>query len=322
MARSHIAILGATSHIAKGIILNYIKENDVELHLYVRNIRKIKKFISCWCVRCMGFIEIKDDFQDLFSNEYVAIINCVGVGTENKLSGDYFKYFEVTEFFDNLILNYLKINSDAIYINISSGIVYGDSDREGCEGEKSTISLSDARAREFCIVSNINSELKHRSFSDFNIVDLRVFSYFSRFADLREPYFVNQLVSAVIDQSIFVTNRYDMVRDYVHPDDLYQAVVLCINKKYINNAFDLYSLNSITKMKVIDLFVEKYGVDVEYDGDIPISGTGAKDIYCSSNEKLSGIGYVPTKSSIDVLFGESFEMVREHLKNTSILAKI
>ena len=157
MSDSPVAILGATSHIAKGLIINFIKNNNVELHLYARSINKVEKFIGDWCGKNIELVEIKGDFQDLHSNKYGAIINCVGVGTTNKLSGDYFRYFEVTEKFDDLILGYLKNNPSAVYVNISSGIVYGDSDRGDCTNGKSTISLNDARAREFCIVSNINS---------------------------------------------------------------------------------------------------------------------------------------------------------------------
>ena len=100
-----------------------------------------------------------------------------------------------------------------------------------------------------------------------------------------------------------------MTRDYVHPDDLYQAVSLCVNEKNINEAYDLYSLRPVKKMEVIDLFVQRYGINVDYNGNVLISGTGDKDIYCSSNMKLSGIGYVPTKSSVDALIEESSKMV-------------
>ena len=44
--KNRIAILGATSHIAKGLILNFIKSKENELFLFARIPKKVKKFLQ------------------------------------------------------------------------------------------------------------------------------------------------------------------------------------------------------------------------------------------------------------------------------------
>jgi len=310
MSNLPIALLGATSHIAKGLIENFVLNNqDMEMHLYARDKTSVERFLkenySIASVNC----EIKNSFENLQSSQYKAIINCVGVGTVDKFSDGYFRYFTVTEKFDNLVLDYIKHNPDVLYINISSGIVYGDSDDIGYQNGQSLVAVNNMDVKEYCIISNMNAEAKHRAYSSLRIVDLRVFSYFSRFADLTEPYFINKIVSSVLKRVPFVTSQQDMVRDYIDPKDLYQAVCLCMKQDKVNAAYDVFSMSPASKKDIIDQFINKYGLIVEYVEGPNLSGTGEKNQYFSYNYSLHDIGFDPNYSAIDAVLNESARII-------------
>ena len=73
-----IAILGSTSHIAKNLIDRF-KQKD--LYLFSRSRKNLDSFID---------------------GNYDVVINCIGVGTPNKLKDLGTEIFRFTEYYDNL----------------------------------------------------------------------------------------------------------------------------------------------------------------------------------------------------------------------------
>lgn len=295
----HIAILGATSHIAKGLIDGFIKQTDVVLYLFARDIDKTRSFMdSLHENKCKYYI---DDFKNFESDNYSVIINCIGFGYPEKVKAAGINLFLITEMYDNMALRYLENNTNTLYINFSSGAVYGiDFDKGVNKNTISYISMNNISPSDFYRISKINSEAKHRALGNLNIVDIRVFSYFSRFINLASNFFLTELISAALGNREFVTNSYNMVRDYSNPHDLFQLVTKCINQKELNDVFDLYTKKPCSKFELIDYFQDEYNLKYKIIENYNIiSTTGTKNNYFSNNHKAETIGYKPEYSSIE-----------------------
>ena len=74
--KKKIAILGATSHIAKGLIFNFTKSKKDELFLFARFPDKVKNFLR---VNNLGLNCHIYGFKYFQRGEYDVVINCVGL---------------------------------------------------------------------------------------------------------------------------------------------------------------------------------------------------------------------------------------------------
>ena len=98
----------------------------------------------------------------------------------------------MTEYYDNLILDNLNKYQSTIYINISSGAVYGTDFKKPANSSFTTeIDVNNITTIEHYRIAKLNSEVKHRSLSDFKIIDLRIFGFFSRFIELEKDFLLS-----------------------------------------------------------------------------------------------------------------------------------
>jgi nucleoside-diphosphate-sugar epimerase len=225
----------------------------------------------------------------------------------NKPGDSYSDYFIVTEKYDNLVIEYLLKNSNTLYISFSSGAVYGRSFSAPMGvNTANSIQVNSVAAEDYYAIARLNAEAKHRSFKELKIVDLRVFSYFSRFIDLTDKYFITEILNCVINKKIFETDEVNIVRDYVHPDDLFSIVRKCIDAGKINIAFDVNSAKPVEKKEILDYFSLEYDLTYKMDRSLKHNGpTGSKNIYYSNYNNATYIGYKPTFSSMDTIRQES-----------------
>ena len=141
-----------------------------------------------------------------------------------------------------MTLNYLNNYPETKLINFSSGIVYGKKyDFPIIEKNQNTKKFKRIESEYF--LSKINSEKKHRKLKHLNIIDFRLFSFFSRYMNLNFKFFMSEVVKSLIENKILITNESDFFRDYIHPKDPFSFLKKCIEKNTINDAFDLYSRN-------------------------------------------------------------------------------
>ncbi len=313
MSKVTVAILGATSHIAKGLIHQFLCESVVELHLFGRSKERIQtalKSIAAQENSCF----IHEGFDTFPSGSYDMVINCVGVGTVNKLQGDFTRYFTLTEYYDNLILEFLQKSPDTLYVSFSSGVIYGRGLTAPADDHTiNNLDVNHLAKEDSYMMVRLYTEAKHRAFADLRIVDLRVFSYFSRFCDLTDQYFIVEIINSILSGNKFVTGKNDMVRDYIHPEDLFSLIKCCAKEKKINAAFDAISARPVSKWEIIDFFAKKYGLDCETKSDFTYSGaTGSKNIYCSVSNKAALIGYAPKYTAM-----QAVEMEAEHILSSS-----
>lgn len=299
-----VAILGATSHIAKGLIYNCGLDERYELFLFARSLERLRDFLRS--IQCQKGVHFKG-FDELNDEGYDVIINCIGISGAKNLEDKVSSYSRLTETFDNLILDYLRNHPETLYINFSSGAAYGTD--FSVPAEESTFSKWDINhisEADYYGIAKLNSEAKHRALKNFNIVDLRIFSYFSRFINLESKFLLTEIISCIRDGKEFITSPDNIIRDYIHPQDIFALIERCIEKININDVFDSYSLKPVTKFGILDYFNAECGLKYKVKDDIKISAiTGTKDNYYSINRKAKDIGYEPKFTSMDSIMQES-----------------
>jgi len=301
-----ISILGARGQIARSLISLYMAKGELSnLELYSR---EPESLIS----------EIKGakvyPSEDFVRNDHEVIINCIGISNLKGIKNSSQEIFNIHEAWDNPILEYLKRNKNTLYISMSSGAVYGKYFQNPVT-EKSCLlnGVKEILPADFYAVSKINSEAKHRSFEKMSIVDLRIFSYISKFIDFNSNFLVSEILKAIKDKQNFITNDQNISRDYLHPEDMMQIIDLVIKRwkevGFVNDTFDTYSKSPITKMDMLKNLAEKFNLkyEIKKETNIDSSATGFKMNYYSVNRNLKKLGYEPRYSSLEAIlkvFGE------------------
>ncbi len=311
----NIAIMGATSHIAKGLIDRFIHKGDDHLYLFARSADKIQDFLTAIGASGNDHYTICTNYRAFSSFSYDVILNCVGAGTLNRHGGDYTVYFMVTEEFDNLAIGYLcKKRPHALYVSFSSGAVYGREHSAPVEENSvNPVNVNHIAPQDYYAIVRLNAEAKHRAYHRLNIIDLRVFSYFSRFIDLADGYFITEVLNCIRSRKVLVTDRENMVRDYLHPDDLFSMIQRCMDAGTINAAFDAVSSKPIEKQEILDYFTSVYGLKYQTSPSFGNgSATGSKRMYCSMSKAASKIGYHPKFSSLDAIKDEARHFLSPH----------
>ncbi len=268
-----IAILGSTSHIAQNLIYFFSQLHpDVTLTCFARK---------------------KGRGQPYFSfpqHDFDAVINCIGLGDPKKIKDAGASFFRTTEFFDNMVLDYLETHPSTVYIHFSSGAVHAH------------FQASHINASDYYGIAKLNAEAKHRALSHFSIVDLRVFSFFSRFIDLKAGFLMSELFLSLKTRTPFVTSTQDIKRDFIHPKDLFQLVWACILTPS-NCAYDVVSLAPISKHDLLEALKKKYGLHVILqESSVPV---GPRQDYYSTVQD-SFVLHKPQYTSLEAIeFGLS-----------------
>lgn len=302
-----IAIIGSTSHIAKGLMF-FLKENEsIELHCYARNLEKVAGFSNL--INANNFV--LKQFSEFHDDHLDAIINCIGISYSNdsRIFND--NVFNLTEKFDNLILDYIDKNQKTTYINFSSGAVYGTSYEQPADATTRTfIEVNNIRNEDYYRIAKLNSEAKHRSMNNYNILDLRIFGYYSRFIDLTKSYLMTDIISCIKEKRILKTNPNNIIRDYIHPSDLTNLVKACIEEKNLNQALDVKSIKPVSKFDILDFFKAKYGLNFKMTENYRChSLTGEKLNYYSENNSIEILKYRPEFTSLECVEMETETML-------------
>lgn len=308
-----VAILGATSHIARNLLRFFASDPGTELWLYARRPASVRAFLQAqglpepaWCGA---------DFNGLRASGCTLVINCVGAGTPNRLRAcDLSDWFSVTEHFDNLALSYLReVNPAATYVSFSSGAVYGRGRVEACTADSQlTLPVNAVPAADYYAVARLNAECKHRAMADLHILDIRIFSFFSRFAELDDGYLMTDIARALCRREPLATSPADLRRDYIAPVDLF-ALIQAALRHGGNIAVDAYSRESVTKMEILHAFTRHFGLQVAFaEGDFT-SPNGTASVYCSAFRRAADFGYVPRCSALETLIEETERLLHTHV---------
>ncbi len=302
IAEKKIAILGATSHIAKNLIYYFYKKFGYSLYLFGRNINKISEFIIEYDIKT----EIINTFEDFKNFKYDVVINCVGFGDPSKLKNAGYELFEITEYYDNLIINYLKQKKETIYINFSSGAVYGNDFIEPAnEHTEITIQANNIPESMRYPFVKLYLETKHKSYNNLRIFDLRIFNFFSRFIDLNSSFLICDIIKSIKNKTVFKTDSIDIIRDFAAPEEMVDLTHKIIEEKdkFKNGIIDIRSAAPISKFELLTFLKKKYNLKYSKESNnANVSPTGIKLNYYSER---SNDYYFPKKKSLTVIDEET-----------------
>jgi nucleoside-diphosphate-sugar epimerase len=300
-----IAILGATSHIAKDLILSF--EDRHQLYLYSRR----PPAVTRWIVQSNLQNYTNYDYTEFRNHiQFDAILNFVGAGDPEAIKSLGKRIFGISEAYDQMVLDYLQDHPDCLYIFMSSGAVFGDSFPTPVNNQtRSVFPINNIQPHHYYGLAKAQSEYRHRM-SDRNIIDLRIFNYFSSTANLQSQSMICGMLRSILEGKEFVVDRVDVTRDYVGPNDFHQMINVLLNQEKINTAIDLYSRLPISKDLLIEHMKERYDLRVWVRNDAVAHATGVKENYYSTNLEAYALGYRPTLTSIQTIFEEADKLLK------------
>lgn len=294
-----IAILGATSQIAKDLVRSFDKNTSFKLTLFGRNVSDLK----IW-QQNQNFIRMQEVLSyDEFSQNlgFDAIINFVGVGDPARVQSIGRNILDLSAKYDALATEYVNHHPDCRYLFLSSGAVFGPNyDVPVNENSYAKFPINHPQPQDWYGIAKLQAEYLHRSFNSLNIVDLRVFNYFSHTQDMDGRFLITDAVRAVRDKIVLKTNAENLTRDFLHPEDFYQLVFKVLTSEFMNTALDCYTQNPIDKFSLLNSLSEQFNLCFEItDIKTGIQATGSKINYYSLNHVAEKLGYKPRYSSLE-----------------------
>ena len=299
-----IAILGATSQIAKDLIVSFSAEPDKYLHLFARRTEEVTK----WLTSTDLFERYAVNELSMFGKqEFDAVINFVGVGNPAQAVAMGNTIFDVTLRFDEMVLEYLKAHPSCRYLFLSSGAAYGSDFSEPAKlGTPAVIPVNNLVHQDWYGVAKLHAECRHRAHPEFPIIDIRVFNYFSRTQDISARFLITDILRAIRDQSVLKISPGYIVRDFLHPSDFYHLVNALLSAPPANAAVDCYSRAPIDKPTLLATMQEQFGLRYEItEASAGINATGGKPHYYSLNTRAANFGYQPTLTSEEGVIKEA-----------------
>lgn len=295
-----IAVLGATSQIAKDFVL---RDLGHELFLFSRRPEEIRAWLDGRSLPEFPSLP----YAEFRHRRYDAIINFVGSGDPARTAAMGAEIMDITSAFDALVLDYLKYDSSAQYVFLSSGAVYGSNFLDPVDiGTPAAIPINSMGPQDFYSIAKLHAEAKHRAMRDHAIVDVRIFNYFSRDTDIGKRFFVTDMLRAVRDGVVFETNSQTMHRDFLIPEDFSRLITSILNSSPINAVADAFSRCPVEKFELIDAMSRSFGLQsrIVPAPDI-VTATGVKLNYFSRSRRAEIFGYHPQFTSLEGVIGES-----------------
>lgn len=296
-----IAIMGATSFIAQELLRQWVICGvNHEIHLYARDVEKVNKFINDLNYEGIDFFSLDLNLFPM-DGDYDAVINFIGVGDPAKAKKMGGSILSITSFYDDLVISYLKNRPSCKYLFLSSGAVYGhDFSKPATPSKMATFNINSSVSSEKYSLAKFITEVKHRDLQHLSIVDIRVFSFFSRNQDLSTRFFLSDLVRAIQSNKKCEVSAEVMVRDYLHPEDFKQIIDCILSSPKVNLAVDCYSAGEIDKFHLLAEMENRFGLQYcILDNPDVICATGNKVNYFSKNNRLAEFGFIPKYTSLE-----------------------
>jgi nucleoside-diphosphate-sugar epimerase len=308
----NIAIFGATSQIAKDLVLSFFGQSRYKLVLFARQPEAVLKWLgNLDFAGCYGVA----NFAAFSTNEHFdAIINFIGVGNPAQAAAMGASIFDVTLKFDEMALDYVFQHPNCRYIFLSSGAAYGGSfDAPVNEKSMATIAINNLQPQDWYAVSKLYAECRHRSLPHLPIVDIRVFNYFSQSADLNARFLITDLLRSIRMHEIFRTSAASITRDYVGPLEIYQLINQILDAPGVNCAVDCFTAEPVDKLTLLEAMRTSFGLRYELLPQATgMTATGNKTHYYSLNRRASELfGYLPLQTSQEVVLSQS-KMILEN----------
>lgn len=299
-----IAILGATSQIAKDLVSSFAAHSQHELILYARRPDAVARWLNEANLAPRFLVA---HYASFTTNEHFdAILNFVGVGNPAQAAVMGASILDVTLQYDELALGYLRQHPKCRYIFLSSGAAYGSSFETPADANtKAVIDINHLQPQDWYGVAKLHAECRHRSLPHLHIVDIRVFNYFSRTQDISARFLITDILRAIRSGETLITSSENIIRDYIGPDDFYQLVSLLLAVPAMNDVVDCYTGAPVAKMTLLQIMKDRFGLNYEVrNASAGLNATGPKSNYFSINRKAGALGYVPKKTAIETILTE------------------
>jgi nucleoside-diphosphate-sugar epimerase len=299
-----IAILGATSQIAKDLVLSFSAQRSLELALYARRPSVVAQWLEDTGMR--GRYTVGDFGAFDTSERFDVILNFVGVGNPAQAAALGASIFDITLHYDQLALDYVRRHPRCRYLFLSSGAAYGSSFDEPVDGRtKATIPINNLRPQDWYAAAKLHAECRHRSLPEFPIIDIRVFSYFSHTQDISARFLIMDILRAIQDKTVLKTTSDYIVRDFLHPTDFFRLVEALLSAPATNAPVDCYSRAPIDKPSLLAAMQKEFGLRYEITAATnSINATGSKTYYYSRNTRAKDFGYDPMLTSLEGIVRE------------------
>ncbi len=297
-----IAILGATSQIAKDLIFLFNEVSGYELTLFSRDQNKLHMNLSG--ISTSHKMEGYENFGTQI--KYDVIINFIGIGsplTAKKMGSS---ILEITLEYDLRVLDYLKTHNDCRYIFLSSGAVFGtDFQQPVSSKSKSIVSINNLSSTDWYMMAKLYAEVRHRALSYLNIVDVRVFNYASHTQEMDSGFLITDIMSALKNKEKLITSAENIERDYITPPDFFNFIESIIKFEPANLALDCYTRSPVSKFDLLSEIKTQYGLQYEVsDSKKALNATGQKNHYYSLNKIAHTVGYLPEYNSLEGVLRE------------------
>ena len=294
----NIAILGATSQIARDLIISFSAEKDKQIHLFARRPVEVIKWLNNVGLLGRCFV---DDFAAFGEQEFDVIINFVGAGNPDQILAMGRAIFDITLRFDEIVLDYLQMHSKCRYLFLSSGAAYGSIfSKPVTRDTPAILQINNIAPHEWYGVAKLHAECRHRAHPELTIIDIRVFNYFSHTQDITSRFLITDICRAIRDKTVLKTSSNYIVRDFLHPSDFYRLVSALLISPAVNAAVDCYSCAPIDKPTLLVALKMEFDLCYETTEEpISVNATGDKPYYYSLNTRAADFGYQPRLTSLE-----------------------
>jgi nucleoside-diphosphate-sugar epimerase len=314
----NIAILGATSNIAKDLIINLITRNpEFNISLFSRNITHLNTQLDKQkIINEVTLIGLYEDFLD--KENYDVIFNFVGIGDPAKAIKMGASIIDITYEYDSLAIDYIKKNPSTKYFFLSSGAVYGSENFSNNVNNQSEahIKINDIKPQDWYSIAKLHAECRHRSLVDKSIVDIRVFNYINSSLDINSRFLITDALRALMSNQNFKTSQKNIIRDYIGPDDFYKLVISLIFYGEFNDSVDCYTKSPIDKFSMLNMLEKEFGLNYQINDSVTgLNATGTKDNYYSKNYRAERYGYKPEFTSLETIHKEVTLILQKNLSS-------
>jgi dTDP-4-dehydrorhamnose reductase len=303
-----VAILGATSQIAKDLISQFVLDPEIKLSLFVRN----QLVLNEWLSRFTGAVQVRAkpyaEFEASPSGSFDVVLNFVGTGNPALTASLGRDLWDITQKFDAMAMSYVTRDPACRYIFISSGAVFGGDFVNPITADSvACVQPNNVRIDAWYGLAKLNAEISHRRLENLAIVDVRVFNYFSHSADIQARFLITDILRSIRAGQVFQTSQENVVRDYIGPKDLMQLIVKVLTAPPQNVAIDCFTKAPVDKISLLECMKSEFGLSYALvDQRTGLLATGSKLNYFSKSRKATELfGYSPEEASLDVVVKQS-----------------
>lgn len=284
-----IAVIGATGYVGRSLARKIARTEQGPLALFARDPSGLAA--ESWPDHVS--LHSLDRFD---AGDFSLVINAIGAGDPRNVAALGRDIVETTREWDERVL--ATMGPGTAYVFLSSGAVYGSGLADGVDAG-SVLSQPAGRLESIppYALAKLFAEARHRTLSERHILDLRIFG----FSDVSIPrsgsFFLSELAQAIARRQPFVTSPAEMIRDYAGVDELHGLIQAWKNAGMPNCALDLYTLEPVGKLALLEVVSKRYGLQIVRDG----AADGPRPVYASQCHAAAELGYRPARTSLQVV---------------------